>query len=136
MAINISYKQFPEFDIHKDPETIYAHFIKYAKWFKNNHLKAYNITDKAQQQSSYFNSIGEGTLEIFEQLSNTGTDLDRAINLLQDKFKESQNRQCTIYTNFAASNKERPKLGTRSSQSLEQKVSIVTSWRVGWIPRY
>ena len=47
MAINIGYKQFPEFDIRKDQETVYARFVKYAERFKNNHLKAYNITDKA-----------------------------------------------------------------------------------------
>ena len=92
MAINIGYKQFPEFDIRKDPETIYARFVKCAERFKNNHLKAYNITDKVQQRSLFLDSIGEVTLDIFEQLSNTGTDLDGAVNALQDKFKESQNR--------------------------------------------
>ena len=52
------YKQFPEFDIRKDPETVYARFVKYAERFKNNHLKAYNITDKAQQRSLFLDSIG------------------------------------------------------------------------------
>ena len=60
--------------------------------FKNNHLKAHNITDKAQQRSLFLDSIGEATLDIFEQLSNSGTDLDGAVNALRDKFKESQNR--------------------------------------------
>ena len=86
-----SYKQFPEFDIHKDPETIYAHFVKYAEQFKNNHLKAYNITDKAQQLSLFLESIGEANLDTYKQLSHTETDLDGAVNALQDKFKESQN---------------------------------------------
>ena len=49
MAVNIGYKQFPEFDIRKDPETVYARFMKYAEQFKNNNLKAYSITDMAQQ---------------------------------------------------------------------------------------
>ena len=97
MAINIGYKQFPEFDIRKDPETVYARFVKYAERFKNNHLKAYNITDKAQQRSLFLDSIGEATLDIFEQLSNTGTDLDGAVNALRDKFKESQNRLYNIH---------------------------------------
>lgn len=46
--INISYKRFPEFEIRKppDPETVYARFAKYAEWFNNNHLKAYNITEQ------------------------------------------------------------------------------------------
>ena len=48
MAVNIGYKQFPEFDVRNDPETVYARFSKYAKRFKDNHLKAYNITDKHQ----------------------------------------------------------------------------------------
>ena len=47
MAINIAFKQLPEFDIRKDPKTIYTHFVKYAKQFNSKHLKAYNITDKA-----------------------------------------------------------------------------------------
>ena len=51
MAINIGYKKFQEFDIRNDPETVYARFIKCADRFKNNHLKAYNFTDKAQQRS-------------------------------------------------------------------------------------
>ena len=65
MAVNIGYKQFPEFDVRKDPENVYARFVKYAKRFKDNHLKAYNITDKAQQRSLFLDSIGESTLEIF-----------------------------------------------------------------------
>ena len=97
MAINIGYKQFPEFDIRRDPETVYARFVKYAERFKNNHLKAYNITDKAQQRSLFLDSICEATLDIFEQLSSTGTDLDGAVNALRDKFKESQNRLYNIH---------------------------------------
>ena len=91
------YKQFPEFDIRKDPETVYARFVKYAERFKNDHLKAYNITDKAQQRSLFLDSIGEATLDVFEQLSSTGTDLDGAVNALRDKFKESQNRLYNIH---------------------------------------
>jgi len=60
-------------------------------------LKAYNITDKAQQRSLFLDSIGEVTLDIFEQLSHTGTDLDGAVNALRDKFKESQNRLYNIH---------------------------------------
>ena len=97
MAVNIGYKQFPEFDVRKDPETVYARFVKYAERFKNNHLKAYNITDKAQQRSLFLDSIGETTLDIFEQLGDTGTDLDGAINALRNKFKESQNRLFNIH---------------------------------------
>ena len=97
MAVNIGYKQFPEFDIRKDPETIYARFVQYAERFKNNHLKAFNITDKAQQRSLFLDSIGEATLDIFEQLSHTGTDLDGAVNALRGKFKESQNRLYNIH---------------------------------------
>ena len=47
MAMSIGYKQFPEFDPNRDPENMYAWFVKYAERFKNNHLKAYNITDEA-----------------------------------------------------------------------------------------
>ena len=65
MAVNIGYKQFPEFDVRNDPETVYARFSKYAKRFKNNHLKAYNITDKHQQRSLFLDSIGEATLGKF-----------------------------------------------------------------------
>ena len=97
MASNIGYKQFPEFDVRNDPETVYARFIKYAKRFKNNHLKAYNITDEDQQRSLFLDSIGEATLDIFEQLDNTGTDLDGAITALRNKFKESQNRLFNIH---------------------------------------
>ena len=119
MAVNIGYKQFPEFDVRNDPETVYARFSKYAKRFKNNHLKAYNITDKHQQRSLFLDSIGEATLDIFEQLDDTGTDLDGAITALLNKFKESQNRlfnihkfRCTIqakdetWDSFIASLKE------------------------------
>jgi len=67
-------------------------FVKYAERFKNNHLKDYNITAKGQQRSLILDSIGEATLNIFEQLGDTGTDLDGAINALRNKFKESQNR--------------------------------------------
>jgi len=97
MAVNIGYKQFPEFDIRKDPETVYVPFVKYAERFKNNHLKAYNITDKAQQQSLFLDSIRETTRDIFEQLGDTGTDLDGAINALPKKFKESQNLMFNIH---------------------------------------
>ena len=97
MAVNIGYKQFPEFDVRKDPENVYARFVKYAKRFKDNHLKAYNITDKAQQRSLFLDSIGESTLDIFEQLGDTGTDLDGAINALLNKFKESRNRLFNIH---------------------------------------
>ena len=96
MGINIGYKQFPEFDIRKDPETVYARFVKYAERFKNNHLKAYNITDKAQQRLLFLDSI-EAALDILEQLSHTGTDLDGAVNALRDKFKETQNRLYNIH---------------------------------------
>ena len=97
MAVNIGYKQFSEFDIRKDPETVYVRFVKYAERFKNNHLKAYNITDKAQQRSLFLDSIRETTLDIFEQLGDTGTDLDGAITALRNKFKESQNLLFNIH---------------------------------------
>ena len=97
MASNIGYKQFPEFDVRNDPETVYARFAKHAKRFKNNHLKAYNITDEDQQRSLFLDSIGEATLDILEQLDNTGTDLDGAITALRNKFKESQNRLFNIH---------------------------------------
>ena len=84
--------QFPEFYVRNDPETVYARFVKCTKRFKDNHLKACNITDKSQQWSLFLNSIGEATLDIFEQLDDTGMDLDGAITVLQNKFKESQNR--------------------------------------------
>ena len=85
MAVNIGYKQFPEFDVRNDPETVYARFSKYAKRFKDNHLKAYNITEKHQQRSLFLDSIGKATLDIFEQLDDTGTDLDGAITALLNK---------------------------------------------------
>ena len=66
-TVNIGCKQFPEFDVRKDPENVYACFVKYAKRFKDNHLKAYNIRDKAQHWSLFLDSIGESTLDIFEQ---------------------------------------------------------------------
>jgi len=97
MAVNIGYKQFLDFDVRKDPETGHAQFVKYAERFQNNHLKAYNITDKAEQRSLLLDSIGEATLDIFEQLGDTGTDLDGAINELRNKFKESQNRLFNIH---------------------------------------
>ena len=97
MAVNIGYKQFPEFDVWKDPGNGYARFVKYAKRFKDNHLKAYNITGKAQQWSLFLDSIGESTLDIFEQLADIRTDLDGAINALLNKFKESQNQLFNIH---------------------------------------
>ena len=71
----------------------------------------------------FLDSIGEAALDILEQLSHTGTDLDGAVNALRDKYRTG----CTTYTNFAASNKERIRRGIRSSQSLKRKASIVTS---------
>ena len=97
MAVNTGYKQFPEFDVWKDPENVYARFVRYAKRFKDNHLKAYDITDKVQQQSLFLDSISESTLDIFEQLGDTGTGLDGAINALLNKFKESQNQLFNIH---------------------------------------
>ena len=97
MVANIGYKQFLEFDVRKDPETGYVQFVKYAERFQNIHLKAYNITDKAQQCSLLLDSIGEATLDIFEQLGDTGTDLDGATNELRNKFKELQNRLFIIH---------------------------------------
>ena len=88
MASDIGYKQFPEFDVRNDPEMIYVCFVKYAKRFKDNHLKAYNITNENQQRSLFLDSIGEATLDIFKQLDDTGTDLDGAITALRNKFKE------------------------------------------------
>ena len=87
MVVNIGYKQFSKFDVWKDSENIYARFVKYAKRSKANHLKAYNITEKAQQWSLFLDSIGESTLNIFEQLGDTGTDLDGDINALLKKVQ-------------------------------------------------
>ena len=97
MAVNIGYKQFPEFDVQNDAETVYVRFSKYAKRFKDNHLKAYNITEKHQQRSFFLDSKGEATLHTFEQLHDTGTYLDGAIMALLNKFKESQNRLFNIH---------------------------------------
>ena len=60
-------------------------------------MKAYNITDEDQQRSLFLDSVGEATLDIFEQLNDTGTDLDGAITALLNKFKESQNRLFNIH---------------------------------------
>ena len=84
-------------NVRNDPEIVYARFSKYAKRFKDNHLKAYNITDKHQKRSLFLYSIGEATRDIFEQLDDTGTDLDGAITALLNKFKESQNRLFNIH---------------------------------------
>ena len=130
MAVNTGYKQFPEFDVWKDPENVYARFVRYAKRFKDSHLKAYDITDKVQQQSLFLDSISESTLDIFEQLGDTGTDLDGAINALLNKFKESQN-QLFNNTNFVASNKAKTKPGIRSSLSSQQKVNTVIFRQAG-----
>ena len=97
MASNIGYKQLPEFNVRNDPETVYRRFVKYAKWFKNSHLKGYNIKGKDQQRLLFLDSTGEATLDIFEQLDNMGTDLDRAITALRNKFKESQSRLFNIH---------------------------------------
>lgn len=48
-----------------------------------------NITDKAKQWSLCLDLIGDATLDIFEQLHNTGRDLVGAINALLKKFNES-----------------------------------------------
>ena len=96
-GINIGYKQFPKFDVRNYPETVYARFIKYAKRFTNNHLKAYIITDEDEQRSLFLDSIGGAMLDIFEQLANTETDLDGAITALLNKFKDSQNRLFNIH---------------------------------------
>ena len=45
----------------------------------------------------FLDSVGEATLDIFEQLDDTGTDLDGAITALLNKFKESQNRLFNIH---------------------------------------
>ena len=89
MAVNIGYKQFPEFDVRT--------FRQICQTIQSNHLKAYNIKDKAQQRSLFLDSIGESTIDTFEQLGDTGTDLDGAINALLNKFKESQNRLFNIH---------------------------------------
>ena len=137
MEVNIRYKQFPEFDISKIPETVYARFVKYAECFKNIHLKAYNITYKAQQRSLFLDSIGEATLDIFEQLSHTGTDLDGAVNALRDKFKESPNRLYNIHKfRCIKQGKDETWDSFISKLKAESKASIVTFRRVGWIPRY
>lgn len=60
-------------------------------------MKAYNATDEGQQRSVVLESIGEATLDIFERLDNTGTDLDGAITALRNKLKESQNRLFNIH---------------------------------------
>ena len=41
--------------------------------------------------------MGEATLHIFEQLGDTGTDLDGAMNALRNTFRESQNRLLNIH---------------------------------------
>ena len=64
---------------------------------KDNHLKAYNITDKHQQRSLFLDLIGEATLDILEQLDHTGKDLGGAISALLNKFKESHNRLFNIH---------------------------------------
>lgn len=48
MPANIAFKQFLEFAVSKDPETVCARPVKYAERYNSYHGKAYNITDKAQ----------------------------------------------------------------------------------------
>jgi len=43
MASNIGYRQFPEFDVRNDPETVYAHFVKYASKIANLRLQSETI---------------------------------------------------------------------------------------------
>ena len=60
-------QQFPDFDIRKDPETVYApaRLVIYTERFKNNHLKAYNVTEKAQQRTVFLNSVEETNFHKF-----------------------------------------------------------------------
>ena len=48
-----------------------------------------------QRRSLLLDSIGEATLNIFNELNDTGTDLDGTTNALRDEFKESQNFRST-----------------------------------------
>ena len=50
-------------------------------------------------KAAFLDSIGESTLDIFQQLAigDTGTDLGGAINALLNKSKESQNRLFNIH---------------------------------------
>lgn len=41
-------------------------------------MKGYNITEEAQQRSSFLDSVGGATSDIFEQLGSTGADYGRA----------------------------------------------------------
>ena len=110
MASNIGYKQFPAFNVWNDPETVYARFIKYAKWFKNNHLKGYNITGEDQQRLLFLDSIGEATLDIFKRIWTEPSPR-------YGTSSRSRKTGCSIYTNFAALNKAITKPGIHLSQS-------------------
>ena len=114
MAVNSGYKQFPEFDVRKDPD---VRFVKYAERFKNNHLKAYNITDKARQRSLFLDSIGEATLEIFEISLLIMERIWIEPSMRYETSARNRRTGCSIYTSFVASNKERTKPGIRSSPS-------------------
>ena len=129
MAVNIGYKQFPNSMFGKTLKTS-THVRKICKRFKDNHLKAYNITDKAQQRSLFLDSVGESTLDIFEQLGETGTDLDGAINALLNKFKESQNRLFNIHK-FRCVKQGKDEPGIRSSLGSQQKANTVISRQAG-----
>ena len=59
MASNIfCYKQLPKFNHWSDLEMVYVRFVKYAKHFKDNHLKSYNIMDENHQGWLFLDFIG------------------------------------------------------------------------------
>ena len=83
----------------------------------------------------FLDSVGEATLDIFEQLDDKGTDLDGAITALLNKFKESQNRLFNIHK-FRCTKQGKDETWDLFIARLKAEGEYYDFPAVSWIQRY
>ncbi|XP_064462161.1 uncharacterized protein LOC135372483 [Ornithodoros turicata] len=84
---------FPAFDPHSDVSSLSQRWLKWVARFEN-FLLAANVTNEARKRAMLLHYAGEEVYDVFQTLSNTGTDYDTAIARLKEHFAPKRN---TVY---------------------------------------
>ncbi|XP_064475331.1 uncharacterized protein K02A2.6-like [Ornithodoros turicata] len=81
---------FPPFDPHSDATSLAQRWIKWQARF-DNFLLAANVTDASRKRAMLLHYAGEEVYDIFNTLSNTGSDYDTAVACLKQHFAPKKN---------------------------------------------
>ena len=96
MATRVDLPPMPQFDPVSDRSSLSEQWKAWTKWFET-YLVATNITDEGQKRAMLLYQAGPDTQDIFDTLTETGTDYATAKAKLNEYFSPKKNVSYEVF---------------------------------------